>query len=166
MAQNDQALLTRLQASGLDFVIIGGVCAAFHGSLSSATFVLDICCRFGEENVRRIELAVGDLHPVHRLTANRLPLEATRSAFGDFKNLYLQTDLGKLDCLSQVDGVGNFDETLRKSVAANFSYGEFRFLNLDALIASKQAVGRERDLLAIRQLRAIKEKTELQKDLF
>ena len=165
MAQNDQALLTRLKASGLDFVIIGGVCVVYHGA-PLATFDLDICCRFGEENVRRIELAVGDLHPAHRLTADRLPLEATRSAFGDFKNLYLQTDLGKLDCLSQVDGVGNFDEALRRSVAANFSYGEFRFLNLDALIASKQAVGRERDLLAIRQLRAIKEKTELQKDLF
>ena len=79
--------------------------------------VLDICCPFGEQNVRRIEAAVKDLHPFHRLTANKLPLEMTRSA-----------------------------------------YGEFRFLDLDALIASKKAAGRERDLAAVRYLLAIKER--------
>jgi len=164
MAQNDQALLTRLKDSGLEFVVIGGVCVVYHGALL-ATFDLDICCAFGEENVRRIESAVGDLHPVHRLTANKLPLEMTRSAFGDLKNLYLQTDLGKLDCLSEVAGVGDFKSVLDQSVVASLSYGQFRFLNLDALIAAKKAVGRERDLDAVRRLCAIKERKERQKDL-
>lgn len=165
MAQNDQALLTRLNDSGLEFVVIGGVCVVYHGALL-ATFDLDICCPFGEENVRRIESAVKDLHPVHRLTANKLPLEMTRSSFGALKNLYLQTDLGKLDCLGEVAGVGNFSAVLKQSVAANFSYGEFRFLSLDALIAAKKAVGRERDLDAVRRLLAIKEKNGPQQDLF
>ena len=164
MAQNDQALLTRLRASGLDFVIIGGVCVVYHGA-PLATFDLDICCPFGLENVTRIASALGDLHPVHRMTPNKLPLEMTRRAFGDFKNLYLQTDFGKLDCLSEVAGVGNFAAALNQSVVANFTYGAFKFLNLDALIASKQAVGRERDLLAVRQLRAIQERTGQQPNL-
>lgn len=164
MPQNDQALLTRLKASGLDFVVIGGVCVVYHGA-PLATFDLDICCPFGEENVRRIETAVGDLHPFHRLTANRLPIELTRSAFGDLKNLYLQTDLGKLDCLSEVTGVGNFDTVVKSSVAASFSYGEFRFLNLDALISAKKAAGRERDLVAVRFLLAIRERNEPQGNL-
>jgi len=158
MPQNDQALLTRLKASGLDFVVIGGVCLVFHGA-PMATFDLDICCPFGEENIRRIEAAVADLHPFHRLTANKLPLEMTRSAFSELKNLYLQTDLGKLDCLSEVLGVGDFDSVRKQSVIARFSYGEFRFLNLDALIASKRAVGRERDLAAVRVLLAIKDRS-------
>ena len=157
MPQNDQALLTRLKASGLDFVVIGGVCLVFHGA-PMATFDLDICCPFGEENIRRIEAAVADLHPFHRLTANKLPLEMSRSAFSELKNLYLQTDLGKLDCLSEVLGVGDFDSVRKQSVIARFSYGEFRFLNLDALIASKKAVGRERDLAAVRVLLAIKDR--------
>ncbi len=157
MPQNDQALLTRLKDSGLDFVVIGGVCAVYHGA-PLATFDLDICCPFGEGNVRRIESAVSDLHPFHRLTANRLPLEMTRSAFGDLKNLYLQTDLGKLDCLSEVAGVGDFKAVHERSIEASFSYGRFRFLNLDALIASKRATGRERDLAAVRCLLAIKER--------
>jgi hypothetical protein len=164
MAQNDQALLTRLKDSGLEFVVIGGVCVVFHGA-PLTTFDLDICCPFGEENVRRIQSAVQGLHPVHRLTANKLPLESTRSSFGQLKNLYLQTDLGKLDCLSEVAGVGDFATVLKRSVAASFSYGEFRFLEIDALIASKRAVGRERDLDAVRRLLAIKERSQQQRKL-
>ena len=80
--------------------------------------------------------------------------------------MYLQTDLGKLDCLSEVAGVGNFDEVKKQSVVAQLSFGEYRFLNIDALIAAKKAVGRERDLDAVRRLTAIKEKNEQQKKLF
>ena len=40
------------------------------------------------------------------------------------------------------------------------SYGEFRILSLDALIAAKEAVGRGRDLAAVKQLRGIKERIE------
>jgi len=165
MAQNNDALLTRLQHSGLDFVVIGGVCVVFHGA-KLATFDLDICCRFGEANVRRIESAVADLHPVHRLTTNKLPLEMSRSSFGKLKNLYLQTDLGKLDCLSEVTGVGDFGAVLQQSVVASLPYGQIRFLNLDALIAAKKTVGRERDLEAVRHLAAIKERRDQQEDLF
>jgi len=162
MPQNDQALLTRLKESGLEFVVIGGVCVVFHGA-ALATFDLDICCPFGAENVRRIESAVADLHPFHRLTTNQVPLETSRGSFGDLKNLYLQTDLGKLDCLSEVLGVGEFEAVLKRSVVAKFSYGQFRFLDLDALIASKNATGRERDLAAVRALAAIKERNAQQK---
>jgi hypothetical protein len=157
MPQNDQALLVRLHQSGVPFVVIGGVCAVHHGA-PVATFDLDICCPFGVENVKSIEAALADLHPVHRMTPNKLPLEATRDQFGQLKNLYLQTDLGKLDCLSEVLGIGSFEKVLGNSVEAKFSFGRFRFLSLDALIVAKEAAGRERDLAALRFLRPIREK--------
>jgi hypothetical protein len=164
MLQDNQALLTRLKNSGLEFVVIGGVCVNFYGA-PLATFDLDICCPFGEENVKRIESAVEDLHPIHRLTPNRLPLELTRSSFADLKNLYLQTDLGKLDCLGEVAGVGAFEDVQKHSVVGLFSYGEFRFLSIDALINSKRAVGRPRDLDAVQRLTAIKAEKVIQRDL-
>jgi hypothetical protein len=165
MLQDNKALLTRLKDSGLEFVVIGGVCVNYYGA-PLATFDLDICCPFGEENIKRIESAVKDLQPSHRLTANKLPLEMTRSSFADLKNLYLQTDLGKLDCLSEVAGVGSFDEVRKHSVLGHLPYGDFRFLNIDALIEAKKVVGRPRDLDAIRRLTAIKERIQQQKDLF
>ncbi len=165
MAQNDQALLMRLKDSGLEFVVIGGLCVVYHG-VPVATFDLDICCPFGEENVRKIELAVKDLNPVHRLTANKLPLEETRSSFKDLKNIYLQTDLGKLDCLSEVFGLGSYEQVLQQSVLHTMSFGAFRMLNLDALIAAKTAAGRQKDLDAVRLLQAVKERKAQQDELF
>ena len=165
MPQNDQALLLRLKASGLEFVVIGGLCVVYHG-VPVATFDLDICCPFGEENVRKIESAVKDLNPVHRLTANKLPLEQTRSSFKDLKNVYLQTDLGKLDCLGMVAGLGSFEQVLQQSVLHSMSFGSFRMLSLDALIVAKAAAGRNKDLDAVRLLQAVKERKAQQKELF
>lgn len=165
MPQNDRALLMRLKDSGLEFVVIGGVCVVYHG-VPVATFDLDICCPFGEENVRRIESAVKDLNPVHRLTANQLPLEQTRSSFKDLKNVYLQTDLGKLDCLSEISGLGSYQQVLEQSILHSMSFGQFRMLSLDALIVAKATAGRGKDLEAVRLLRAVKERKSQQKDLF
>ena len=165
MPQNDQALLMRLKDSGLEFVVIGGLCAVYHG-VPVATFDLDICCPFGEENIRKIEAAVQDLNPVHRLTANKLPLAETRSSFKDLKNIYLQTDLGKLDCLGEVAGLGNFEQVLRQSILHTMSFGHFRMLKLDALITAKTAAGRQKDLDAVRLLQAVKERKAQQRELF
>jgi hypothetical protein len=165
MPQNDKALLSRLKEQKVEFVIIGGVCGVLHGA-SLVTLDLDICCRFSRENLRRIEAAVKDLHPRHRLTANKLPLELTDELCDSLKNVYLNTDLGILDCLGAVAGLGDYEQVLQQSIPHNTSYGEFRILSLDALIAAKSAVGREKDLDAVRLLRAIKEKKEQQKDLF
>lgn len=164
MPQNDKALLARLNEQKVEFVIIGGVCGVFHGA-SLVTLDLDICCRFSRENLRRIEAAVKDLHPRHRLTANKLPLELTDELCSSLKNIYLKTDMGILDCMSEVAGIGNYEQVLQKSIPHNLSYGVFRILSLDALIASKVAVGREKDLEAVKLLRAVKEKKDQQENL-
>jgi hypothetical protein len=156
--QDDRGLLVRLAEHQVEFVIIGGFCGILHG-VSLVTQDLDICCPFTPTSLQRIEAAVKDLHPVHRLTANKLPLELTDELCGRLKNLHLQTDLGKLDCLGEVKGIGGYAETLKRSVPCTLSYGEFRMLDIDALIAAKEAVGREHDLAAVRLLRGIKEKT-------
>ena len=159
MPQDDQGLLSRLQSRQVDFVIIGGVCGLMHG-VPLVTRDLDICCSFTLENLRRLEAAVSDLHPIHRLTANKLPFRLTDELCSSLKNVSLRTDLGILDCRSEVAGVGDYERALEHSVIYHLSYGDFRLLSIDALIAAKEAVGRERDREAVRYLRAIKERNE------
>ena len=48
--QDDQALLSRLQAQAVDFIIIGGFCGIMHG-VSLVTRDLDVCCRFTPANL-------------------------------------------------------------------------------------------------------------------
>jgi hypothetical protein len=159
MPQDDKTLLSRLQLKKVNFVIIGGVCGLMHG-VPLVTRDLDICCSFTPENLRRLQLAVCDLRPFHRLTANRLPFELTDELCSRLKNLYLQTEVGILDCLSEVAGVGGYEQALERSITYHLSYGDFRILSIDALIAAKEAVGRERDRQTVRYLRAIKERNE------
>ena len=74
--------------------------------MTLVTTDLDVCCRFAPDNLYRIQAAVMDLHPYHRLAANKLPLELTDELCARLKNLYLQTDLGNLDCLGEVAALG------------------------------------------------------------
>lgn len=157
---NLEDILERLIRSHVEFVIIGGFAVLAHGA-SLMTEDVDICCPFSEENLRAIEGAVRDLHPVHRMTPQHLPFELTPSLVGDLKNLYLATDLGKLDCLSEVLGIGGYDEVERRSVEIKFESGPCRVLEIDALIEAKSATNRTRDRMAILQLKAIKERKGL-----
>jgi len=157
MAQEDKALLARLHQQGVEFVLIGGVCGVMHGS-GLLTVDLDVCCRFNPPNLRRLESALCDLHPWHRLTPNRLPFVLTDDLCVSLKNLHLQTDLGKLDCLGEVVGVGSYDDALAHSVEFRMSFGPIRMFDLETLIVSKEATGREKDRYALPVLRALAEK--------
>ncbi len=156
---NLEALLRRLLDQRVEFVIIGGYAVMAHG-VPLLTQDVDICCRFNAENLLRLQAAVADLHPVHRMTPQKLPLALTRESCAGLKNLYLRTDFGVLDCLGEVLGVGDFDVVLRESMPVQLGLGECRVLTLDALIRAKEAMGRSRDRQAVVELRAIKARSK------
>ena len=70
-------------------------------------------------------------------------------------NLYLETDDGIIDILSFVLGVGDFARLKERAVEIQLFGRTCAVISLDDLIAAKQAVGREKDLLAVKELRAI-----------
>jgi predicted nucleotidyltransferase len=151
--QDFDRLLHRLADSGLDFVIIGGFAAVTHGS-ALVTRDLDICVLLTNETVEKLRTILADWHPRHRMTPQKLSfLEFPKT--GPVQNLYLETDFGIVDILSFVLGVGDFPR-LRNS-AEEFQIGNrtYRVISLDDLITAKEAVGREKDLLAAKELRAI-----------
>jgi predicted nucleotidyltransferase len=148
-------LLSRLARAQVRFVLIGGYACIAHGTATS-TQDIDICCEFTPDNLLRLQAAVSDLHPVHRMTPRRLPLEITAETSKTFKNLYLDTDLGQLDCVSEVQGLGNFNSIWAQSETVEIAGEQIQVLNLEALIESKKAMNRVKDQEAIRQLESIK----------
>ncbi len=152
-----KAMIEELAAGGVEFVVVGGYAAAAHGA-SLMTRDMAICCRFSGENLRRLVQTLDEFHPKHRMTPPKLPLELTDEFAARLKNLHLDTDLGVLDCLSEVLGVGDFDEVLRQSIEINIPSGKCRVLSRDALIRAKEAMGRTQDKLAVIQLKAIQER--------
>ena len=98
-----------------------------------------------------------DLMPCSgRMTPGRKMLELTEKNCGSFKNLYLDTDIGRLDCLGSIEGVGDYQKVKEKSVMIETDGVRLQVLNLDALIESKKAMNRPRDRQAIAELEAIK----------
>jgi hypothetical protein len=152
-------LLERLIKNNIEFVIVGGFAAVAHG-VTLVTQDMDVCCRFSTDNLLRLQQALADLHPVHRMTPQRLPFELTAEKCKNLKNLYLSTDWGQLDCLGNITGLGDYDAVFRQSNEIELDIGTCRMLTIDALIKSKRAMNRPRDKEAIIQLNAIKEKTE------
>lgn len=153
MTQDFDRLLHRLADSGLDFVIIGGFAAITHGS-ALVTRDLDICALLTNENVEKLRTILGDWHPKHRMTPQKLSfLDFPKD--GPVGNLYLETDYGIVDVISSVLGIGDFNRV--KASAELYQVGErtYKVMSLEDLIGAKEALGREKDLLAAKELRAI-----------
>jgi hypothetical protein len=152
--QNLSELTRRLIAGQVEFVLVGGFAAVAHG-VTLVTRDVDICCRFTETNLVLIQKALADLHPVHRSRPD-LPLVLTPEQCANLKNLYLKTDLGIIDCLGEVLGIGNYDEVARHSIELALPAGKCRVLDIDALIRAKEAMNRDHDRITIKQLIEIK----------
>src|SRR5689334_11170868 len=112
-------LLGRLVRQNVEFVLIGGYASILHGS-PMTTQDVDICLHFTRENLGRLVTAIGNLHPNHRQTPNRLALEISDRNWSNFRNLYLETDLGVLDCLGEVLGIGSYAEVQANSEPIQF----------------------------------------------
>jgi len=148
-------LLERLAKGGVDFVIVGGFAGVVHGC-TYVTQDIDICCDFSPANLLKLQGAVSDLHPVHRMTPNRKKLKLTQKTCGQLKNLYLDTDIGQLDCMSFIDGVGDYEKVKRASELVKVEDVQLRVLSVGALIKAKNAMNRPRDKQAVLELEAVR----------
>lgn len=151
-------LVQRLAEARVEFVIVGGVAAAAHGA-TRLTLDLDICLRFERINFERLLTALCDLNARFRPppTGRNLPTDVEQLL--SFKNLYLQTDWGDLDCLSELAGLGSYPEVEQRSRFIRLRGHEVRLLELDALIEGKRALNRPKDAEALLELEALLQKT-------
>jgi hypothetical protein len=150
-------LLQRLCDAEVDFVIVGGFAALLHGS-TLVTRDLDICAVLSRPDVAKLRVALHDLNPRHRLTSQKLSFLTTPDPDVDVRNLYLETEIGTVDILSSILGVGDFERVRAASIEIELFGRRCRVISLEALIQAKEALGRDKDLLAAKELRAIREK--------
>jgi hypothetical protein len=147
-------LLQRLADSRVDFVVVGGFAGALHGS-AIVTRDLDICAALTPGNIERLREALRDLNPRHRMTSKNLSFLQVPKPGESVSNLYLQTDWGVVDILSSVTGLGDFEAVRANSETFEISGKKFRLISLPDLVRAKESLGREKDILAAKELRAI-----------
>ncbi len=150
-----QRLLDVLRAAGVDFVVIGGVALVLRGS-SRVTIDLDLCYARDLENLGRLAAALAPYHPRLRGAPPDLPFLWDARTLASGLNFTLTTDLGDLDILGEVTGVGGYAEV--SAGASELVVGDtaIRVMDLDLLERSKRAAGRTKDLLDLAEISEIR----------
>ena len=152
-----EELLRRFVANEVECVVVGGYAAMAHG-VSLMTKDVDVCTYFSRPNLERIYWAVADLHPYHFLTPQPLPLEIPPGFENRINNLYIGTDIGRIDCLGNVLGVGDYPAVLAESIEVHLPIGIMRMINRRGLIKAKSAMDRPHDKITLVELLAIEER--------
>lgn len=154
-----KALLIKLLEHEIDFVLVGGFASMVHGS-PVVTQDLDICLRIDEEQVRKLRVALKDLSPRHRMNPTFKPsfLEFPDTLAG-VENIYLETDIGILDAMSELRPVGGFERVKAKAIKVSLYGFQCPVISLEDLIAIKETMTRPKDKEAVLYLREILRKT-------
>jgi hypothetical protein len=144
---------------GVDFVVIGGVSATLHGS-ARVTYDLDICYSRGSANLVKLTASLAPFHPRPREFPEELPFLWEPGTLRNASILTLQTDIGEIDLLAEVAGLGGFSEVRAHSIIVEAFGREIATLDLPGLIQSKRAAGRPKDLSALAELESLFEAGE------
>lgn len=147
-----------LTDAGVEFAIIGGWSAIMHGS-AHLTNDLDLCYSRNPENLRRLALALAPYHPRPAGFPRELPFVWDDRTLHGGTVFTLDTDLGRIDLLAEVAGLGDWNE-IRKVCVRLPAFGrEVWTLDLPSLIRSKRAAGRPKDLLVLPELESLLDAT-------
>lgn len=154
--QQTDRLLELLHDAGVKFVVIGGVAAISHGA-STATRDLDIAAPLTAENVGRLMAALRPYRPTHVTRPDLGEIRESIERLCEFRLLPIDTDLGRLDVLREVEPLGPA-ESLATEVLELLPGKHFQVLSLEQLIAVKAHLRRPKDRIVEMELRAIRER--------
>jgi hypothetical protein len=147
----DQIIL-RLASAQVEYVIVGGVSAILQGA-GVDTFDLDICYRRTPDNIARLVAALRDLNPRPRGWPRDLPFSFDDRTILLGSNFTLDVGEEDLDLLGDMSAIGGYEQVAGQAIEMVVAGVPVKVLSLEQLIATKEAVGRPKDLLVLPALR-------------
>jgi hypothetical protein len=144
-------ILELLEQHGVEYVVVGGVAAVLQGA-PVATFDIDALIKIDNGNIDRLAKVLALLNARYREHLDLRPTASDLAAGGHF---LLMTDSGPFDVLGVI-GSGKRYEDVVASVR-RIAVGDLTInvLSIESLIADKKALGRDKDLAAVRILEAV-----------
>lgn len=148
-------LLRTLATAGVDFILVGGVAAAAHGS-PRATQDLDVVYRRGADNLEKLAQALSTCEPYLRGAPPGLPFSLDVASLSSGLNFTLTTTLGWIDLLGEITGGGSYEDLLPHAEPIDVFGIRCLVLDLDTLIVTKRAAGRPKDFEGIAELEILR----------
>jgi hypothetical protein len=150
------AILKTLRRHGVDFVVVGGVCAVLHGA-PLATFDLDAVHSREPHNLARLTAALEELEATYRIPGRR-DKKPGLSHLASAGHQLLMTRFGPLDLLGTVGKGGDYDQLLNDTIELEIGDRlKVRVLSLERLMKSKEETGQEKDRAVLPVLRQVLE---------
>lgn len=147
-------MLQGLEETDIKFIVVGGLAATAHGS-RRVTDDLDICYDTSKANLVRLAELLSKWKAYPRGIEERLPFYMDERQFRTTPIMTLTTREGFIDALDVVKGVGTYDECRKRSQTIEAYDIRFRVLDLSALIDSKKATRRPKDMDQLPELEAL-----------
>lgn len=156
MIPDPEKILPILNDARVEYIVIGGVAMVAHGS-ARATFDIDLCYKRSKENIERLCRALQPFHPRLRGAPKDLPFQFDARTVNSGLNFTLVTDLGDIDLLGEVAGLGFYEAVFNSSEIKNLERIPCQVLTLDGLLRAKSAAGRDKDIEALKEIKGLKE---------
>ncbi len=156
MIMDIKKILHQLKSFNVKFVIIGGQAVIMQGAVH-LTEDVDICYARDKENLENIVKAISPFHPTLRGADKNLPFVFDAKTLKRGLNFTLSTDIGDIDILGEVTGIGTYDEVIKSSETLEIYGMPCQVLTLEGLLKSKKAMKRKKDVAVIKELEALLE---------
>jgi len=149
-------ILRVLHRHGVEFVLIGGMAAALHGS-DVVTFDLDLAPRSEQDNLRRLALALRDLDASIRIEGepDGIDLDTHADLLERAQVLNLATRAGNLDVVRRPAGSSGFEDLRRDAMTITVGGVPVLVASLADVIRSKEAASREKDRAVLPALKRL-----------
>jgi predicted nucleotidyltransferase len=141
-------ILKDLNEAGVRYVLIGGIALIRHGVVR-ATRDVDAVFDPDSDNVRRIEALVSKWKAT-RPDGSSIP----EGAISGDRSIHLAMEMGELDLVSEAAAGIPFPDLFARAETKKVDGVEAPICSLVDLVAMKRAVGRERDLVDLADLKA------------
>lgn len=151
-----EKLLKSLVTEKVEFIIVGGLAANVHGS-ARLTNDIDILYNRAEKNISLLVKALLPFHPYLRGVPPGLPFIFDEKTILSGLNFTLTTDLGDIDLLGEIAGLGLYDSVKSNIISVELFGLSVFCIDLKDLIKAKRAAGRPKDLEAIAELELLLE---------
>jgi hypothetical protein len=153
MPESDfEATLRALHASGVDFILVGGLAAVLNGAPVN-TFDVDIVHSREPANIERLLMVLDSLDATFRIQPERR-IRPALSHLAGTGHLNLITKFGPLDVLGAIGRDLDYGALLQHSSQTPIADGiKIRVLDLETLVAIKEDLGNEKDRSTLPVLR-------------
>jgi hypothetical protein len=147
------ALLEVLERHRVAYVVVGGYAAELHGSVRR-TVDVDVVPRTTLDNLERLTQALRELRVRIRTDDDSagLPFATSAEALAGMSMLNLVTVHGELDVNFTPSGTGGYEDLHTDATTFHVGPVQVQVASLAAVIRSKTAAGRRKDLDALPEL--------------